>query len=178
MIQPAGERLLGLIAADLPDHRRLLVEEGLTGFAPVTGGGPVLVVGARVKRRFLGRTEIAQFQTLTGAQRWEPARLRVGQTGRLQRRGARVEVVEGSDRAAQLAAALTSDPGFSAAVVALDFTRFDIDLDGERCATIVELIGASLVSIALPPIRSYVRLHPDQREALIGSLESLQRLIT
>ena len=177
MIQPAGERLIGLIAADLPDHGVVRAPDGRVTFVPETGGGPVLVVGARVKKRFLGRTEIAQFQTFTVARRWEPARLRVGQTGRLQRRGARVEVVEGSDEAASLAAALTSDAEFAVAAMALDFTRFDLEFDGERCATTVELIGASFVSIALPPIRSYVRLHPDQRVALIGCLAALQRVV-
>jgi hypothetical protein len=33
------------------------------------------------------------------------------------------------------------------------------------------------VAIALPPMRSYVRLHADQRQAMVGSLTRLGELI-
>ncbi len=178
MIQPANGRLLDLIAGDLPGHRRVHLKNGLVRFVPESGVGPVLVVGARVKRRFLGRTETAQFQMAAEARRWAPAMLEVHHTGRFKRQGARVEVVEGSEEAALLAAALTFDPGFAAAASTLDFTRFDVGLDGERCLATVELMGASFVSIALPPIRSYVRLHLDQRDALIGCLSAVERLVS
>lgn len=87
-----------------------------------------------------------------------------------------VEIEAGAEMIATLAATLSSDPGFVESVRALDFTRFNIDLDGETCSATVEVMGASLVSIAFPPIRSYVRLHDDQREALLAGLTSLFRL--
>jgi hypothetical protein len=41
----------------------------------------------------------------------------------------------------------------------------------------VELMGASHVAIALPPMRSYVRLYDDQREALLSTLAELGRAL-
>lgn len=166
---------MGLLAADLPDHRMVPGREGTVRFVP-EDGGPVLEVSQRVERRFLGRTLIARFHTTFPAPRWGSGRLRVEHTGRLKRDGMSVGVVEGPEKMEALARRLTSDPAFSTAVLALDFTRFDLSLDGVQCAAEVELMGASLVAIAFPPIRSYVHLHPDQREALIGSLTALRRL--
>lgn len=170
-----GGRLIGLIAADLPGHRLVGDVDGGAVFVP-DGGGPVLEVGVRVEKRFLGRTEVARFRTRGPATGSAPARLTIRHSGRLRREGVTVVVEEGSPDAVELADAVSSDLEFAAAALALDFTRFDVELDGEVCVATVELMGGSLVSIAFPPIRSYVRLHVDQREALIGSLSALQRL--
>lgn len=170
-----SRRLIGLIDGDLPDHR-LTRRDGAAVFVP-DSEGPVLEVGVRVERRFLGRTEIARFQTVTPAPGWGPGRLTVRHTGRLSREGVDVRVEEGSEAAEGLADTLRDDPELAASAVRLDFTRFDIDLDGESCRVTVELMGGSLVSIALPPIRSYVRLHDDQREALLASLQAVARVV-
>jgi hypothetical protein len=37
-------------------------------------------------------------------------------------------------------------------------------------------MGASYVTIAFPPMRSYVRLYPDQREALVATFGELERV--
>lgn len=174
MTGPVGGRLIGLIAADLPGHR-LTREDGTAIFVP-DGDGPVLEVSVRVDKRFLGRTEVARFRMRVPAAGLGPARLTVRHRGRLRREGVDVVVAVGTTEAVALAEALSSDPEFAAAALALDFTRFDIDLDGENCIVTIELIGGSLVSIAFPPIRSYVRLHEDQREALMASLGALERL--
>ena len=178
MIRPGSGRLVRLVAADFPDHRLVRGPEGAITFVPEKGIGPVLTMGGRVRKRFLGRTEIAQFQTVTDVRRWGHARLRVHHTGRLKRQGIDVRVEEGSEEATKLASTLSSDAEFGDSASLLDFTRFDIDLDGERCVATVEVMGASFVSIAFPPIRSYVRLHDDQREALVGCLSALERLVT
>lgn len=175
MTGPVSGRLIGLIAADLPDHR--LVRDTDRGALLVPdGGGPVIELSVRVEKRFLGRTEVARFRMRVPAPGLGPARLTVRHRGRLRREGVDVVVAAGTTEAVALAEALSSDPEFAVAALALDFTRFDVKLDGEVCVATVELMGASLVSIAFPPIRSYVRLHEDQREALIGSLTALGRL--
>lgn len=175
MIGPAGGRLLSLIAADLPDHSQADDSDGLAVF--VGGDGSELVVGSRVKRRFLGRTETAVFQTTTAAPAIGPAHLRVRQTGMLRRGEVVVEVVAGSEEAGALADRLSSDPELTSAVGVLDFTRFELVFEDGRCTTTVELVGGSMVAIALPPIRSYIRLHPDQRHALIRCLRGVSELV-
>ncbi|MGH8945700.1 MAG: DUF3156 family protein [Acidimicrobiia bacterium] len=169
-----SERLIGLIAADLPGHRLSRKADGAAVFEP-EAEGPVLEVTVRVEKRFLGRTEIARFRSVVPARAWGRARLSLHHTGRLKRQGIGVRVDQGSE-AARLAEALRSDPQFAESAADLDFTRFDLESDGENCEATIELMGASLVSIAFPPIRSYVRLHDDQREALVGCLAALQRL--
>ncbi len=177
MTQPASGRLLGLIAGDLQGHRQTGTADGLTAFVPESGVGPTLVVGQRVQKRFLGRTEIAQFRVEGLASGKGPARLSVHHTGKLRTDGIEIRVVEGSGAVAAVADSLAADTVFAAAAASLDFTRFDIALDGERFRATLELMGASFVSIALPPIRSYVRLHRDQGDALIGCASALQRLL-
>jgi hypothetical protein len=59
----------------------------------------------------------------------------------------------------------------------LDFTRFElVRADGQWSSTI-DLMGASYVSLALPPMRSYLRLHADQRQALVETLTALNSLL-
>lgn len=175
MIAPASGRLLALVAADLPDHSPVGNTNGLTVFVAVDG--IELVVGSRVKRRFLGRTETAVFQASTPAPSRGPALLQVRQTGALRRRAVEPRVVTGEADAVRVAAALAGDKSFQSAATRLDFTRFDIELDEDACTATIELMGASMVAIALPPIRSYVRLHADQRDALLDSLRALRGVV-
>lgn len=175
MTGPVGGRLIGLIAADLPGHRLTREKDGTAIFVP-DGGGPTLEVGVRVEKRFLGRTEVARFRTVIPARSSGKGRLSVTQTGRFRRQGIALQVAEGTESTARFAGTLRVDPEFAESATRLDFTRFDIDLDGENCIATIELMGGSLVSIAFPPIRSYVRLHEDQREALMASLVALERI--
>lgn len=88
-----------------------------------------------------------------------------------------VDVITGDSAAVDLARAFESDAVFAASILPLDFTRFDVELSAGQCVATVELMGASFVSLALPPMRSYVRLHPDQRKALVASLSALANVI-
>jgi hypothetical protein len=175
VIAPASGRLLGLIAADLPDHSPIGKADGLTVFVAVDG--TELVVGSRVKKRFLGRTETAVFQASTHAPGRGPALLQVRQTGVLRRRAVETRVSAGEADAARIAATIAGDQSFQSAAARLDFRRFEIELDRDACTATIELVGASMVAIALPPIRSYVRLHADQRSALLDSLHALRRVV-
>lgn len=169
-------RLLRLLDADLPGHRLRREGDRVGRFEP-TNGGPSLTVVERVERRFLGRNEIAQFKVTVPTEGTQPAHLRVVHKGRLRREGIAVEVREGRPQEASLAETIESDPGFAQAALPLDFTRFDLIREGKQWKVTVELMGASHVSMALPPIRSYVRLYPEQREALLGTLEALVPLL-
>jgi hypothetical protein len=170
-------RLLRLLAGDLPEHWVDQAGASRARFVPVNGG-PVIDVKERVDRRFLGHNEIAQFEVRAPAGDTSPARLQILHTGRFKRGGVMVTVTEGDEPVRSLAAQIEQDGAFVNAVTPLDFTRFDVRRGkGEWVAT-VELMGASFVSLALPPMRSYVRLHSDQRMALVDSLTSLVRRLS
>lgn len=169
-------RLLRLLAADLPGHWVEQAGAARARFVPVNGG-PVIEVRERVDRRFLGHNEIAQFEARTPAPTMGAARLALRHTGRMRRDGIRVSVLEGDEKASVLARAIESDVAFVAAVLPLDFTRFELRSGAGEWLSTVELMGASFVSMALPPMRSYVRLHVDQREALVDSFAALSSVI-
>jgi hypothetical protein len=169
-------RLLRLLAGDLPGHWVEQSSPGRARFVPVNGG-PVIDVRERVDRRFLGHNEIAQFQSSAPATSPGPAHLRIRHTGRLKRDGVEVTVTDGDESVRALARAIEADVPFVAAVLPLDFTRFEIRRRDRGWLCTVELMGASYVSLALPPMRTYVRLHTDQREALVDSFSAVIAVI-
>lgn len=176
-IGPPSERLAGLLAGDLPGHRRENDDGGRSRFIPV-GHGPVLEVSARIERRFLGRTEIAVFETAYPVAMPEGAKLAITHSGRVKRVGLRATVKEGSDEALlTLVEAIGADETLMQASLPLDFTSFEVFGMSSGCRARIELMGASHVAIALPPIRSYVHLHPDQRESLLATLGELGRVL-
>jgi Protein of unknown function (DUF3156) len=167
-------RLLGLVEADLPGLR---METAAPGHATFTGesGQPVFDVVERVERRFLGSSEIARFIILSPADPAPPMRLEVRHTGKLKRSGVAVRPVTGGERAAAAATALAGDRAFRAAVFPLDFTFFEVEGGDQGWAATIELMGATYVSIALPPMRNYVHLYPDQRDALLSTVAAWRR---
>jgi hypothetical protein len=139
--------------------------------------GPVLSVGVTERRRFLGRQQIARFSVSAAADSSDAALLHLRHTGRLRREGIEVSVVEGDEGASETARSIGSDPAFLDAVMPLDFTLFESRRGRGQWAVTVELMGATVVSMALPPVWSYVRLYPDQRAALIASLVRVTALL-
>jgi hypothetical protein len=68
---------------------------------------------------------------------------------------------------------LLADGELERASLPLDFTHFEVAVvDGAWRATL-ELMGASHVRTTLPPSSRYVRLHPDQRDALLATVAVL-----
>jgi hypothetical protein len=165
-----------LIEGDLSGYRRGAGKDGRVLFHPV-GDGPVFDVASRVEKRFLGRTEIAVFGVDLDLPFPEDGAIAIRHAGRLKRTGVTAARVSGGDPTNRLASALASDGPLAEALQPLDFTRFEISLGHEGCRAEFELMGASHVAIALPPIRSYVHLHPDQREAMIAGVEEVERVI-
>lgn len=103
----------------------------------------------------------------------EPSAIEMRHTGRVRRTAVTAAVLEGGELARRVVERLNAAPGLAEVLLPLDFTRFEIRGDRSSTTAQVELMGASLVAIALPPIRSYVHLYPDQREAMMKSLEVL-----
>lgn len=81
-----------------------------------------------------------------------------------------MDVLIGGESTRRLAGLIADDETFTVSAMALDFTRFEVDRSGGGWLATVELMGASFVSLALPPMRSYVRLYADQRRALVDTL--------
>lgn len=168
----APGRLLRLLASDMPGHRLEQEGPGKGRFLP-DEAGPVIEVIERVDRRFLGHTEIAQFRMVSPGSDGGKAHLTIRHTGKLRRQGVAVEVSSGDETIRRLAEKIATAESFTSAALTLDFTRFDVDRADGEWTTTVELMGASYVSLALPPMRSYVRLHADQRQALVETLTAL-----
>jgi hypothetical protein len=168
--------LVTLLEGDLPEHRRETGDDGRIRFTSAEGG-PVLVVTSRIEKRFLGRTEIAVFEVDLGVALPEQSIIELRHTGGLKRSGVTADVVEGGDAARRVAEALATDPILSEALLPLDFTRFEVRGDPDGSRAWVELVGASHVAIALPPIRSYIHLYPDQREAMVRGIEEVRRAL-
>lgn len=170
----ATPRLLRLLASDFPDRR---LEEGDHDWARLSSGtGPVIEVASRVQRRFLGRTEVAVFAVSYPVSIGDFA-VALAHDGKLRRSGLVARRRSDGEVGAAVSQALTGDPALAAASMSLDFTRFDVDGDQDGCRATIELVGASYVSIAFPPIRSYVRLYPDQRQALLASFDEVGRIL-
>nr|WP_274387960.1 DUF3156 family protein [Salsipaludibacter albus] len=102
-----------------------------------------------------------------------PVQLRVGHTGMARRTGIRVAVENGGEPARRLAARLRGSGDLVAAMLPLDFTDFTVvEEDGRLLARIV-LMGASMTRMRVPPTTTYVRLHDDQRDALLATVDAL-----
>jgi hypothetical protein len=68
---------------------------------------------------------------------------------------------------------LLAEGELEAASLPLDFTRFEVTVVDGRWRVTLELMGASHVRTTLPPSARYVRLHPDQRDALLATVAVL-----
>ena len=172
---PPSARLIALLAGDLAGWTRATGDDGGVHF--VSAGGISLDVASRIERRFLGRTEVAVFEADLGVQLPERATMKLGHSGRVKRTGLTVKAASGGGETQRIAEALASDEGLCRVLMPLDFTRFEVNGDQLGSRVTLELMGASHVAIALPPVRSYVHLHADQREAMIGSIEATRRAL-
>lgn len=173
---PPSSRLGGLVEADLSGYRRVTGDDGRVRFLPA-GDGPVLEVTSRIEKRFLGRTETAVFRAGIHLSPAEESIVALSHTGGLKRTGVTASLVEGGESGERVASALASDRSLTEALMPLDFTRFEVICGPAGCRAEVELMGASQVAIAFPPIRSYVHLYPDQREAMTRGLEEVSRVV-
>lgn len=173
---PPSARLSGLVEGDLSGYQRQPGTEGRVRFVP-PGEGPVLEVASRVEKRFLGRTEIAVFEVNLDVSLPDESIIDIRHTGGLKRTGVTAVMKEGGAPGRRLAASLAADRRLGDALLPLDFTTFRVFSGPGGCRCEVELMGASHVAIALPPIRSYVHLYPDQREAMTAGIEEVRRVV-
>jgi hypothetical protein len=173
---PPSVRLAGLVEGDLSGYRRETGDDGRMRFVPV-GEGPVVEVVSRIAKRFLGRTEIAVFRAPVDISLPEVSIIALRHTGGLKRTGINAVLVQGGEPGECVASALSADAGLAEAVMPLDFTRFEILCHPAGSRVEIELMGATHVAIALPPIRSYIHLYSDQLEAMTSGIEEVRRVV-
>lgn len=131
-----------------------------------------------MEKRFLGRNEIAVFETEYETSFPQPFAVELRHRGRFKRSGVTATRTDDHELSENVAQVLGTDPELTEAALPLDFTHFEVRGGNEGCRARVELMGASHVAVALPPMRSYVRLYPDQREALVKSFTEIGRILT
>lgn len=117
------------------------------------------------------------FESDIGVPMSEELTVTLSHTGGLRRTGIDGKATKGGDSAAKVARLLGSDRDLAEALLPLDFTRFEVGGDPSGSRAQLELMGASHVAMALPPIRSYVHLYPDQRDAMTRGLVRLRELL-
>lgn len=183
--------LLSHVAADLTGCE---VVRGAPGSATVVppGGRPAFRLAVRSERRRLLHLQTllvhvdgpALEADVTAARDAPAARLVLHHTGQLRRTGLTVTVRptgRGRRRSgappppavAALRDRLLAGGELEAASLPLDFTRFEVAVVDGRWRATLELMGASHVRTTLPPSARYVRLHPDQRDALLATVAVL-----
>ncbi len=175
--------LIAHVTADLTGCE---VERAAPGTAVVTprAGTPPFRLTVRSERR-----RLLHLQTLLvhvdgpSSPAGQPAKLVFHHTGQVRRTGLAAsvrpagrgrrwsgevppEVVTVRDR-------LLADGALEAASLTLDFTSFEVAVVDGAWRVTLELMGASHVRTTLPPSARYVRLHPDQRDALLATVAVL-----
>ena len=130
-----------------------------------------------VEKNFLAHTVIAEFEYHIGGSLPGQAKIQLEHTGNLRRTGIRARLKQGGDDLTTLIQTLQTDPQFLQAIIPLDFNTFYLiqDHDGWRVQT--TQVGASWVNMAFPPVRRYVKMGPEQIEALLATFNRLQTIL-
>lgn len=163
------DAVLGRVLAELrPDRSRRLAGDR----AEVDVDGRSFVVRAATRGRMMLRITDTTFVSTGPA--WDgPLLLEVTHAGRLRRTGTAVRVRTGGSRAQALAGRLAADASLRAVALPLDFTRFRITADDGHLVSSITLMGASMTRMRVPPNTSWIRLHDDQRDALLATMAAL-----
>lgn len=148
------------------------VQRTAVGRAEVVVEGHPVEVQVATRGRLLLRITEATF-VLAGPDCDEILEVVVRHTGMVRRTGLDAKVVEGGTVAGRLAAAVADSRRLERAAQPLDFTRFVVVGDGRRLRAHLTLMGASMTRMRLPPTTNYVRLHEDQRAALLAVADAL-----
>lgn len=142
----------------------------------VVGGRPLSIVVGTRGRMLLRITETTFVIPGPAWAEGTDVEVAVSHAGAVRRTGLRIRPVAGGEAAADLAQRLQADPALVAAAEPLDSTSFRVRVvDGQLEAAIV-LMGASMTRMRVPPTATYVKLHDDQRAALLATAAALDAL--
>jgi len=171
-------RLLDLVVREFGGFESRRLADNQVELTPGAGSGPGFTVRERVLKHFLAHTVAAEFECRFGDTPPGEGRLQLTHTGTLTRTGIRVQVKRSSETAPAIATKLTADESFGQAILPLDFQYFYLVQDEQGWRAVTGQMGAAWVHRALPPPRRYVRMGPDQVEALLATFKRLVILLT
>ncbi len=136
--------------------------------------GQSFAVRAATRGRMMLRITDSTF-VATGPAWPDPLALEATHSGRLHRTGMAMKVRTGNASAHAMAEHLAADPALRDAALPLDFTRFGITAEDGHLTSSITLMGASMTRMRVPPNTSWIRLHDDQRDALLATMAALDR---
>jgi len=170
-------KLLQLVAVDLAQHRFEMGPPHQGRFVAQGGGLPNFEAQEEVVKNFLGHLTVILWRFSLPAPPAEPGWAVIRSSGRIRRMGIEGLTKEGDAAFSESVGRLIDHAGFARALQVLDFKRYEIHRERSSWRADVELIGASEVIAALPPMRRYIRLYPDQRSALLGSFMAMGQVL-
>lgn len=147
-------------------------------FETTAGGVPSFNAREDVIKNFLGHVAVVVFSQTVPASDGVRGRAVIRNTGGLRSTGIEGLVKEGDEALGEAIDRLVAHRGFERALLALDFKRYEIQRLDQAFRADVELMGASEVITALPPMRHYIRLYPDQRDALLESFLAMEQALS
>jgi hypothetical protein len=170
-------RLLDLVVREFGEFESRRLADNQVELSPIAGSGPGFTVRERVLRHFLAHTVTAEFERRFGDTPAGEGQLHLTHTGALTRTGLRIQVKRSSETAPTVATKLTADESFVQAILPLDFQYFHLLQDEQGWRAVTGQMGAAWVHMALPPTRRYVRMGPEQIEALLATFKRLETLL-
>ena len=133
----------------------------------------------RTESQLLMHLVMTEFLIKVPASEQGNARFDLHHSGTIRRTGLRCRQRTGDPSlSARLEAALLADQALHQALMALDFKRLKIDLDGQEWRVRLEHMGGSEVVNRMPAFRRYIALSREQRELLLCVLSGFQRVLT
>lgn len=179
---PAGYRPGALIAKLRQDLARLEYEAVGDARARFRCADPQLdfLAEERVHAQFLMHVVTTNFSCHLPYEGGAPARIRVRHRGAWTRQGLECVIAQGADDICvqETARRLSSDTTLSAAALPLDFTDFDLERQPTRWVANLVHYGASEVVYRFPATRQYVRLVPEQLQAILQTFARLPNLLS
>jgi hypothetical protein len=136
------------------------------------------LVEERVHAQFLMHVVTTTFMHYVPYDGGSPAHIRIRHRGAWTRQGLECVITQGVEDAAvrEIARQLSTDAGLAAALLPLDFTDFDLERQPTRWVASLVHYGASEVVYRFPATRRYVRLVPEQLQAILQAFSRLSNL--
>lgn len=133
----------------------------------------------RTESQLLMHLVMTEFLIKVPASEQGSARFDLHHSGTIRRTGLTCRQRAGDPSlSARLQAALLADQALHRALMALDFKRLKIDLEGHEWQVRLEHMGGSEVVNRMPAFRRYIALSREQRELLLCVLSGFQRVLT
>lgn len=141
-------------------------------------GSLQLEIVERTESQLLMHLVMTEFVLRVPATREGMASFELHHTGSVRRTGIRCRQRAGDTALlAGLQAGLQADSVLHQALMPLDFKRLRIDLQARQWCVRLEHMGGSEVVNRMPAFRRYIALSREQRDWLLESLSSLQRVL-